>query len=54
MAISDDRQRTMPSASDRTKGKKLGYPEAVLLTNPSNPELKGEVSILVLFRLNFL
>ncbi|PON97079.1 Rhamnogalacturonate lyase [Trema orientale] len=43
MAISDDRQRTMPSASDRTKGKKLAYPEAVLLTNPSNSELKGEV-----------
>ncbi|PON97078.1 Rhamnogalacturonate lyase [Trema orientale] len=43
MAISDDRQRTMPSARDRTKGKKLAYPEAVLLTNPSNPELKGEV-----------
>ncbi|XP_062119976.1 probable rhamnogalacturonate lyase B [Humulus lupulus] len=43
MAISDDRQRIMPSALDRKKGQKLAYPEAVLLTNPSNPNLKGEV-----------
>ncbi|KAM6594385.1 hypothetical protein CsatA_002088 [Cannabis sativa] len=43
MAISDDRQRTMPSASDRTKGKRLAYAEAVVLTRPSNPDLKGEV-----------
>ena len=49
MAISDDRQRTMPSALDRAKGIKLAYPEAVLLTNPSNPELKGEVSNLFIF-----
>ena len=49
MAISDDRQRIMPSTRDRTKGKKLAYPEAVLLTNPSNPELKGEVSSFVFF-----
>ncbi|KAF4349049.1 hypothetical protein F8388_008796 [Cannabis sativa] len=43
MAISDDRQRTMPSASDRTKGKRLAYAEAVVLTRPSNPDLKGEI-----------
>ncbi|KAM7276394.1 hypothetical protein ACFE04_018260 [Oxalis oulophora] len=43
MAITDDRQRVMPSAHDRDTGKKLAYIEAVLLTNPSNPELKGEV-----------
>ncbi|KAL5556619.1 hypothetical protein UlMin_038855 [Ulmus minor] len=43
MAISDERQRIMPSANDRKKGQPLAYPEAVLLTNPSNPDLKGEV-----------
>ncbi|XP_024022711.1 uncharacterized protein LOC112091988, partial [Morus notabilis] len=43
MAISDDIQRTMPSASDRTSGEKLAYPEAVLLTKPSKHEFKGEV-----------
>ncbi|XP_062118429.1 rhamnogalacturonate lyase B-like [Humulus lupulus] len=43
MAISDDRQRTMPSALDRIKGQKLAYAEAVLLTRPTNPDLKGEV-----------
>ncbi|RVW57315.1 Rhamnogalacturonate lyase [Vitis vinifera] len=43
MAISDTRQRVMPTAEDRARGKPLAYPEAVLLTNPSNPDLKGEV-----------
>lgn len=43
MAVSDDMRRTMPSANDRTSGEKLAYPEAVLLTNPSNTDLKGEV-----------
>ncbi|XP_058772232.1 uncharacterized protein LOC131646097 [Vicia villosa] len=43
MAISDTRQRKMPSKIDREAGKVLAYPEAVLLTNPSNPEFKGEV-----------
>ncbi|KAF4353439.1 hypothetical protein F8388_005041, partial [Cannabis sativa] len=43
MAVSDDRQRIMPSALDRRNGEELAYPEAVLLTNPSNPNLKGEV-----------
>ncbi|KAK4781047.1 hypothetical protein SAY87_017153 [Trapa incisa] len=43
MAISDDRQRFMPTESDRASGKPLAYPEAVLLTSPSNPQLRGEV-----------
>ncbi|CAI0405315.1 unnamed protein product [Linum tenue] len=43
MAISDDRQRVMPLAKDRITGRPLAYPEAVLLTHPSNPEFRGEV-----------
>ncbi|VFQ99677.1 unnamed protein product [Cuscuta campestris] len=43
MAISDDIQREMPSDNDRSIGKTLDYKEAVLLTNPSNPTMKGEV-----------
>ncbi|KAF6173640.1 hypothetical protein GIB67_022999 [Kingdonia uniflora] len=43
MAISDDRQRIMPTPQDRSSGQCLNLPEAVLLTNPSNPDLKGEV-----------
>ncbi|KAI4314446.1 hypothetical protein L6164_027354 [Bauhinia variegata] len=45
MAISDSRQRIMPSTKDRSTGhcQPLAYPEAVLLTSPSNPALKGEV-----------
>ncbi|CAN6679844.1 unnamed protein product [Malus baccata var. baccata] len=43
MVVSDDRQRIMPTAEDRENGIKLAYPEAVLLTNPSNPDLRGEV-----------
>ncbi|KAK4261415.1 hypothetical protein QN277_004416 [Acacia crassicarpa] len=43
MAITDERQREMPSAEDRSKGQTLDYPEAVLLTNPSNHEFLGEV-----------
>ncbi|TQD81016.1 hypothetical protein C1H46_033431 [Malus baccata] len=45
MAISDDRQRFMPTAEDREgdHSQTLAYHEAVLLTNPSNPEFKGEV-----------
>lgn len=30
---------------DRDDGQKLAYPEAVLLTRPSNPQFKGEVTI---------
>ncbi|XP_059307364.1 uncharacterized protein LOC132058946 isoform X2 [Lycium ferocissimum] len=43
MAISDERQRIMPTAHDREMGQKLDYPEAVLLTNPTNSFIKGEV-----------
>ncbi|XP_043708193.1 probable rhamnogalacturonate lyase B [Telopea speciosissima] len=43
MAISDHRQRIMPMPEDRATGQPLAYPEAVILTNPTNPELKGEV-----------
>ncbi|XP_042486955.1 rhamnogalacturonate lyase-like [Macadamia integrifolia] len=43
MAVSDQRQRIMPTLADRTNGQPLAYPEAVKLTNPSNPEFKGEV-----------
>ncbi|AES95929.2 rhamnogalacturonate lyase B-like protein [Medicago truncatula] len=43
MAISDIRQRRMASMKDRDDGQKLAYPEAVLLTRPSNPQFKGEV-----------
>ncbi|XP_058006244.1 rhamnogalacturonate lyase B isoform X2 [Hevea brasiliensis] len=43
MALSDDRQRVMPMPEDRLTGLPLAYPEAVLLTNPINPELRGEV-----------
>ncbi|MCD7456965.1 hypothetical protein HAX54_033732 [Datura stramonium] len=43
MAISDERQRIMPMPADRDTGKVLDYKEAVLLTDPTNPDLKGEV-----------
>ena len=43
MAVSDDRQRVMPTMRDRENGEPLAFPEAVLLTNPSNEELRGEV-----------
>ncbi|XP_020113077.1 probable rhamnogalacturonate lyase B isoform X2 [Ananas comosus] len=45
MAISDNRQRIMPMPDDRlpARSQKLAYPEAVLLTNPINPDLQGEV-----------
>ncbi|XP_060185435.1 probable rhamnogalacturonate lyase B isoform X1 [Lycium barbarum] len=43
MAVSDERQRVMPMPVDRDTGKVLDYKEAVLLTNPTNPDLKGEV-----------
>lgn len=45
MALSDTRQRIMPRAEDRQKerSQNLAFKEAVLLTNPSNPRLKGEV-----------
>ncbi|XP_054789119.1 uncharacterized protein LOC129294686 isoform X2 [Prosopis cineraria] len=45
MAIEDNRQRIMPLPDDRLPGRcqPLAYPEAVLLVNPKNPQLKGEV-----------
>nr|XP_027074022.1 probable rhamnogalacturonate lyase B isoform X1 [Coffea arabica]XP_027077819.1 probable rhamnogalacturonate lyase B isoform X1 [Coffea arabica] len=43
MAVSDERQRIMPTADDRARGQILDYPEAVLLTNPANTFLRGEV-----------
>ncbi|XP_061372055.1 probable rhamnogalacturonate lyase B isoform X3 [Gastrolobium bilobum] len=45
MAMADNRQRNMPLPDDRLppRGQALAYPEAVLLVNPIEPELKGEV-----------
>ena len=43
MAVSDSRQRVMPTMDDRNNGDPLAYPEAVLLTNPANEKLRGEV-----------
>ncbi|CAO2834580.1 unnamed protein product [Amaranthus hypochondriacus] len=45
MALADNRQRFMPLPDDRMpeRCQTLGYPEAVLLTNPVEPNLKGEV-----------
>ncbi|KAK9134207.1 hypothetical protein Syun_013537 [Stephania yunnanensis] len=43
MAISDERRREMPTEQDRQRGQTLDYKEAVLLTNPGNPELRGQV-----------
>ncbi|KAL1569705.1 rhamnogalacturonan endolyase [Salvia divinorum] len=43
MAMSDERQRFMPTREDRESGEQLAYKEAVLLKNPTNPEFNGEV-----------
>lgn len=43
MAVSDSRQRSMPTMRDRETGQILAYPEAVLLTKPINPQFRGEV-----------
>ncbi|KAH9317874.1 hypothetical protein KI387_019643, partial [Taxus chinensis] len=45
MAISEEKQREMPSEEDRDHGRSvpLRYPEAVVLTNPTDPRLKGQV-----------
>ncbi|KAF2283859.1 hypothetical protein GH714_016581 [Hevea brasiliensis] len=43
MAVSDDKHRIMPGPKDCRRGQRLAYPEAVLLTDPANPKLKGEV-----------
>lgn len=49
MALSDSRQRSMPTMRDRETGQILAYPEAVLLTKPTNPEFRGEVGTGPLF-----
>jgi len=54
MAIADDRQRLMPTAEDRSTGQPLAYPEAVLITHPSNPELQGEVPFLLFSKTLFI
>lgn len=46
MAVSEDKQRIMPMPEDRLKGQALAYPEAVLLTDPTDSELRGEVHTL--------
>ncbi|KAE7995833.1 hypothetical protein FH972_000598 [Carpinus fangiana] len=43
MALSDDKQRIMPTQKDRENSQALAYPEAVLLTNTTNPRVRGEV-----------
>jgi rhamnogalacturonan endolyase len=43
MALSDDKQRIMPTQQDRENSRPLAYPEAVLLTNTTNPKVRGEV-----------
>ncbi|XP_010249437.1 PREDICTED: uncharacterized protein LOC104591982 [Nelumbo nucifera] len=45
MAISDSRQRHMPSQDDRSpqRAEPLAYKEAVRLTNPGEPEFRGQV-----------
>lgn len=45
MAVSDTRQRYMPSRKDREMGQPLAYPEAVLLSHPEEQQFKGEVTL---------
>ena len=54
MAVTDSRQRSMPTMKDRETGQPLAYPEAVLLTDPINPAFRGEVPFLSLSLLLFL
>lgn len=51
MAVEDSRQRIMPLPDDRLPGRcqPLAYPEAVLLVNPKNPQLTGEVLVAMIF-----
>ena len=55
MAITDEKQRIMPMPDDLLpdRGKQLIVPESVLLVNPINHDLKGEVGIL-LGTINFI
>ncbi|KAK2996013.1 hypothetical protein RJ640_013903, partial [Escallonia rubra] len=41
MALSDDRQKFMPSPWDRAAGEVLDYPEAVHLTNSADSDING-------------
>ncbi|KAK7252453.1 hypothetical protein RIF29_36399 [Crotalaria pallida] len=43
MAISDTRQRYMPTVNDRKNAQRLAYPEAVRITHPSSAQFMGEV-----------
>ncbi|XVE55639.1 hypothetical protein DITRI_Ditri03aG0174600 [Diplodiscus trichospermus] len=45
MAMADNRQRYLPLPDDRLprRGQALAFPEAVLLVDPVEPEMKGEV-----------
>lgn len=55
MALTDARQRTMPMPEDRIppRGRPLAYPEAVLLVDPIDSSLKGEVKIIyILYIIN--
>ncbi|CAJ1973980.1 unnamed protein product [Sphenostylis stenocarpa] len=47
MAMADNRRRILPYPEDRLPGRcqTLGYAEAVLLNNPKDPRLQGEVSV---------
>lgn len=47
MALTDERQRVMPSAEDRENGKTLDHKEAVKLISTINPDLQGEVHIYI-------
>jgi len=51
MALSDTRQRSMPTMRDVKTGQELAYPEAVLLTKPHNPQFRGEVGCTTFFNL---
>jgi len=43
MAVSNDRQRIMPTVKDHDSGTPLQFKEAVVLKNPSNSELQGQI-----------
>lgn len=44
----------MPRDEDRKTGQKLDYAEAVLLTNPIDPSMKGEVDYITQIEAVFL
>lgn len=51
MAITDEKQRVMPMPEDLLpgRGKTLIVPESVLLVNPINTDLKGEVLLTICY-----